>query len=800
MECERHDGSNINESVAPSTPPTMVDRIRSLLPPPLAMKGTSSYGHHTHRSVNHLSKEISESSSILSSSEITADALLSLPCDRTTSQPHSVVGDTLQNRDESLHTNRVKCYDEGLYLYTSDVIMKEKSPNTNGARVTSATTILETDISRNYATAQSCIRAEKYSDAILIFEVTLNLLQNQQQSHQYAEDGAHTIDTPLMQHIIYHNMAYCYYNCSQHDMAMAYYQMSLQVAELYNFDNLIHIAAAQNALAVLLLQKHQQASENNNATTLKHHLYILRQCHYVYVQTFGLHSKEAVTIQCNIGRILVCVGEYESAIAAFEHCLHARRHLFNGGNNFVDGENVNLMDIAVCMHNIGQAYHQMGESDKAMEWYQQFLQVVGGTNTRYSFHPDVAKTIMSMAEIYMSKDDTKHAILQYEYIIEQSRIFYGTMNDERVIHSNIITAHSKLGDIRAKKREYQTALNHYVQSFQLEQDLFRQQTSQHPYSYHQQQLSDSTTTMIVTLFKIADVQRKLKLCCSAVQIYMRLYEIHIQTHGPYSLEIGRILSYIGSTLYDDHKYSLALEFFFDAFKVQMIYHSYKDTVEAATTLNSIGLIYFLRQQYTSAELCFTESLRINIKLFGCDHYDNSILWYNIASTNYEQGFHDKAITFYEAAIRIEALQSNMRLNGMDDNTTPQRRKTNTRSLQKLGSIYEKQAELQMARDSYLKALRIELSLQCQQNIPTIARLLNVVGNLYLQEAEITPMMECYTTAARLLQQHNLSNDRTCSDVSSVRSGRNSPNDCALIITGYKYYYLSRMYPSAAATA
>ena len=184
--------------------------------------------------------------------------------------------------------------------------------------------------------------------------------------------------------------------------------------------------------------------------------------------------------------------------------------------------------------------------------------------------------------------------------------------------------------------------------------------------------------------------------------------------------------------------------------------SYQDTVEAATTLNSIGLIYFLRQQHTSAELCFTESLRMNIKLFGYDHYDNSILWYNIASTNYEQGLHDKAISFYEAAIRIEALQSSAHPNGNTDTTISQHRGNNTRSLQKLCSINEKQVELEKAKCSYLQALRIELSLQCQQNI----------------------------------------ND----DMESVRTGRNHTNDCALFIIGYKFYYLSRMHPPTAATA
>ena len=820
MECEHRDGRNLNESASSSaaTPPTTtIDRLSSLLPQPTSLTGTSRYANHTHRSINHLSKDLSESSLSMSSSDettVSGDIFSSgiLTCEIAIGRRNPSVANCattgskdIHSRDDATHPSCVECYDEGMYVYTSNVIMTECKSNVTP--VSSAATVVEADIQCNYAKAQSYIREKKYSDAITFFEITLSLLQ-QLTPQRGRDDDTNTIVAPLTQHYIYHNIGYCYYCRHQNEMAMAYYQMSLQIAVLCSFDNLIHIATAQNAIAVLLLHKHEQqqqpsptsSGDDDTANIMNGQLYILNHCHDIYIQTFGAHTKQAATISFNVGRCLACVREYETAIQTFERCLHMRRHLFNDGNTFTDTENdINIMDIAICIYSIGQIHHKSGKHDIAMEWYQQFLRIIA-SNTQYSYHPNVAKTMMSMAEIYTTKGNCKDAIVHYEYIVEHGTFFFGAMKDGSVIHTDVITAHAKLGNICVKKREYHTALNHYVKSFEMEQDLFRLETSQRQY-HHQEPQCHSSTTMIVTLFKIAEVQRKLKLHCTAVQVYMRLYEIHASTHGPYSLEVGRVLSYIGSTLYDDQKYTLALEFFFDAFKVQMMYHSYQDTVEAATTLNSIGLIYFLRQQHTSAELCFTESLRMNIKLFGYDHYDNSILWYNIASTNYEQGLHDKAISFYEAAIRIEALQSSAHPNGNTDTTISQRRSNNTRSLQKLGSIYEKQAELEKAKCSYLQALRIELSLQCQQNIPVIARLLNVVGNIYLQAAEIKPMMECYTTAARLLQQYNLTSDSDCNnDMESVRTGRNHTNDCALIITGYKFYYLSRMHPPTAATA
>ena len=821
-ECHRHYANILNEVVVPRiSTVNLVERLRTLPPFPTTTPTTSGrHGNCFHPSINHLSRGISEDTPIVFSSvhsrqfmsnSVTPANTTGIEISPSNSGQHD---DRLHGNDSS-GTGNEKYYNEGTYLYATDMMT---TMHNTGIGLSISTTTIGSEISQSYATAQSHVRAGNFSDAIRYFEIALTLVQKEQ-----IKNGTSANVIPLMQHFIYHNMGHCYYCIGQNGIAMTFYQLSLQVAVDTKLDNYIYIAAAQNAIAALQLHEHEQEQYREqthqkscgkiDVPIMTSIVSILQQCHEVYVTTFGLYSKEAATILYNIGRASASACQYESAKQSFEQCLQIRQNAFSMNIN-CDGytNNTDLMDAAICIFKMGQIYHQTGKYNAAIESYQQFLHMLRSNNNMY--HQDVARTILYMADISTLKGRVNEAIANYEHIIEYRSLYFGAVNDENVAHDILATAHTKLGDIRTKKREYGTALNHYLKSLGRKHDFLLMQ----PLHHHHQEQYQPSNYILVTMCKIADVQRKMKLHCSAIQIYMRLYDLQIVKHGPHSLEVGRILSQIGSTLYDDQKYSLAIEFFLDAFKVQMIYHSFQDTVEAATTLNSIGLIYFLRQQYSSAEFCFTESLRMNITVLGYDHYDNSILWYNIASTNYEQGLHDKAITFYEAAIRIESLQSSERarevtdnaaMNEADDMTvddgqrraiSSKRRSNNTRSLQKLGSIYEKQAELQKAKESYLQALRIELSLQCQQNIPTIARLLNVIGNIFLQEANIKPMMECYTTAARLLQHHKLNTDMSCDGMDTVQTGRSNSNDCALIITGYKYYYLSRMHPPAAATA
>lgn len=151
-----------------------------------------------------------------------------------------------------------------MYVYTSNVIMTEC--NSNVTPVSSAATVVEADIHCNYAKAQSYIREKKYSDAITFFEITLTLLQ-QLTPQRGRDDDTNTIVAPLSQHYIYHNIGYCYYCRHQNEMAMVYYEMSLQIAVLCSFDNLIHIATAQNAIAVLLLHKHEQQQQQPSPTS-----------------------------------------------------------------------------------------------------------------------------------------------------------------------------------------------------------------------------------------------------------------------------------------------------------------------------------------------------------------------------------------------------------------------------------------------------------------------------------------------------------------------------------------------------
>ena len=230
--------SSSNKSIvlAPLVPPsaaTFVDQLRSFLPP-LATTRANSTGHHVHRSITHLTRDLTRdlSPSVISGESVCNGIL------RDASTRSAILAS--MSRQRSFSTATKKCdYDEGMYMYKSDII-----------DVTSTSKEIETEILQKYSLAQTCIRAGSYSDAIHFFEMALSM------THQQCVQNG-----PLIQHCIYHNIGYCYLCCNKNGVAMTYYQMSLQAAVRREFDNPVYASTAQNAIAALCLKADEERQQ-----------------------------------------------------------------------------------------------------------------------------------------------------------------------------------------------------------------------------------------------------------------------------------------------------------------------------------------------------------------------------------------------------------------------------------------------------------------------------------------------------------------------------------------------------------
>lgn len=527
---------------------------------------------------------------------------------------------------------------------------------------------------------------------------------------------------------MHHNLGYCLYRLGRNQEAMLSYQRALLVAQAAHLGK-HHVATANNAVAVLLF--HGDASNGSKAVML------LQECLVVYQEVLGCKSKEAATVLHNIARVYYVSGHCFQALTCFEQCLSIR----------VQELGYDSIDVAATICNIGQTYHRLGSLNMALQRYQEFLKLA--EVSLGSRHRDVALVLQYTAEILHEQGALPEAKAMYERALELGQAIFGKENPE------VASILNKLGCLHYELQDLEAALQCYTEGLKIERTVF---DSCHPY-------------IMVTLMNMAQIHRHRGCFATALNLCSQLRTLQLQAYGQDSLEVSRTLSYMGLIHLQRKDFASALDFYEEALRIQLAGAASDGSTEIASTLNSIGLVVFNQGLYNLAYTCFTDSLRMKLKILGPIHHDISILWYNIATVQLERGEDDAAIAFYKEALRVEKNAL-----GGDDRGV-------VLALQHLGIVYQGRGQLIEALAYFTQALDIERAKKDADNNngQLVAKLLNLIGNIHLQRADVGKMMECYTEASRLNIASNIEGD-------------------VLIIAGFNFYGLSRLCPLCAPVA
>jgi tetratricopeptide (TPR) repeat protein len=234
-----------------------------------------------------------------------------------------------------------------------------------------------------------------------------------------------------------------------------------------------------------------------------------------------------------------------------------------------------------------------------------------------------------------------------------------------------------------------------------------------------------------------------------------------------AMTIASTLSSMGLIQYHLRQYEEAFHSYHEALRLLRKYFGTDDTPDIASTLNSIGLTLFKQNKIILAGACFIESLRIRTHLFGSDNKDVAILWYNIATICFEGGNDDLAIKMYKETLRVERASIGSYHHDV------------VLTLLHIGQALQRVGQLEDALSYFQEALEIERMLKGDD--VSIAKILNHIGNIQLQEGEVASMMKCFSEAERLLEKRGNSGE-------------------GLVIVGYNFYGISKTHPKSAPVA
>ena len=123
-------------------------------------------------------------------------------------------------------------------------------------------------------------------------------------------------------------------------------------------------------------------------------------------------------------------------------------------------ENPDSSDIAVVIHNIAVVYLEMGETDKAIESYEQTL--FHEYKALNKERTDVAETLRSLAKLHELDGDLDLALKRYEEAVE-----YCEKNPKDKTSIQVATLYSYIGNIHIEKGNVDKAMEAYAAALRL---------------------------------------------------------------------------------------------------------------------------------------------------------------------------------------------------------------------------------------------------------------------------------------------------------------------------------------------
>ena len=531
-------------------------------------------------------------------------------------------------------------------------------------------------------------------------------------------------ETPDFLVKVLHNLGHCCYRVGRNPEAMIHYQQALSLISKFGLGD-IEVAAVLNCIGVLHFHRHSDDAQKA--------LEMLHQSLAIYRSRLGSLSKQVATVLNNMGRVHYLLSEYERALQVYDEALRIRQQVLGADS----------IDVAATIYNTGQTLHQLGRLDECMGFYEDFLTVAKrrlGSESR-----DVANVYRCVAEVHQERGDLKLALQCFLKSLKAGRASLGNN------HPDVASTLNKLGNLCYEMQDHNAAMEYYKEGLEIE---FKVLIPNHPH-------------IIITMTNIAHLYKSRSDYAGALRTYLEVRIMQEKAFGPNSLEVAATFSSMGLMQYHMKCYGAAFDSYQEALRIRRDYFGCDEHPDIASTLNSIGLVLFKQDIFELAKNCFEESLRIRKKILGPDHRDVAILWYNIATIYFETGEDEIAIKLYKETLRVE--RASLGKEHPDVVLT----------LQHMGQVMHQVGDLQHALEYFREALEIER--RREDGDMSVAKILNLMGNIHLQQGHVCQMMDCYSEASRIYERQQHSTE-------------------TLVVAGYNFYGLSKLHPACAPVA
>lgn len=171
------------------------------------------------------------------------------------------------------------------------------------------------------------------------------------------------------------------------------------------------------------------------------------------------------------------------------------------------------------------------------------------------------------------------------------------------------------------------------------------------------------------------------------------------------------------------------------------------SLQHATALNNLGLVYTKLSRFDEAHEAFQESLELRTSLLGSsNHHSIAATIHNIGNVHCERGEYKSAILAFKNALRIKEA------------TLGRNHSSVAVTLDGLGTCQMWQKQYDKSIKSHKKAIRIWKAALGTTVHPKIANVMNNLGVSLKRGGRLDEAMECFTDALRVYRESGVSPD------------------------------------------
>lgn len=521
----------------------------------------------------------------------------------------------------------------------------------------------------------------------------------------------------------------------KYNISFEYYNTALEKVpdSNANYDNRLDIVSLHERLAATCENLYQISNDEDKPVVLltnaiKHIEISLEICKELEQQSsLQEPQEEKLTIYAKIyntaAGIYETIGQPQKALEDYEKTLDIRKKIY-------DEEHP---DIASSLYRIGVVYHNLGQTEQALEYALQALKMRQGLYKDKGNHPDIANSLVSIGSIYNESKRPEQALEYHMQALTMRQELYKDENNGN--HPDIASSLVDIGSVYKGLDRPEQALEYHTQALTMRRELYKDKNNgDHP------DIAD-------LLFSIGEIYNKpgtlikaFKYHTQALTMRQELYkEINNGNHN----KISDSLKSVGIIRENAGQLEMGLEFQYQSLQMQLY-------ILGATIINS-GIIPRdkFKDHDPSNSAYIHKSLILtcqkeNILPTFLDHYKDSIAavdlilvdlahHFNNLGTSYLKilGQNQQALKCFDRALELYTASyatTHDMLHGDKIANHPDI----VHILNNLGAIYEGLGQFSKALNYKVQALEMRRELKDDNDLE-IAHSLNNIGEILLNK-------------------------------------------------------------------